>query len=102
MSLHPTRRVLAVSGASALGATALLTFVSPSADAAPVVQTFEFTGTVEEFVVPDGVCQVTVDAAGAEGGPGDGELAGGLGGTATGTPRGDAGRDARGAGRRPG
>ena len=31
-------------------------------------QTFDFTGTEQTFVVPDGVTQVTVDAWGAQGG----------------------------------
>ena len=43
-----------------------------SAGAAPVTETFVFTGATQDFVVPANVCQVTVEALGAGGGGGGG------------------------------
>ena len=43
-------------------------FVAPAASAAPVVQTFVATAKLQTFVVPTGICGVTIDAVGASGG----------------------------------
>lgn len=54
------------------------------ASAAPMTETFQFTGAAQSFVVPAGVNQVSVDAFGAQGGnEGFADVAGGLGGRAT-------------------
>jgi hypothetical protein len=55
------------------------------AGAAPVTETFAYTGDAQTFVVPDGVCEVTIDAFGAEGGDAGGQFQAGLGGRATAT-----------------
>ena len=47
-----------------------------TAAAQPTTQTFSFTGGAQSFTVPENVCQITVDAFGAEGGDG-GDGAGG-------------------------
>ncbi len=57
MSSRTTRRSLAAAGVTGLGAAALLTLSGPVADAAPVTESYEFTATVETFVVPPGVCR---------------------------------------------
>jgi len=68
-----------------LGAAAVVTAGSPAA-AAPQSQTFSFTGAQDTFTVPANVCQVTVDAFGAQGGDaGSPPGVGGLGGRATAT-----------------
>lgn len=74
-----------VAGTALVGAGVL--FASEPSGAAPVSETFSFTGAPETFVVPANVCQVTVDAFGAQGGlgadnPGQNP---GLGGRATAT-----------------
>ena len=56
--------------------------------AAPVPQTFNFTGSPQTFTVPAGVVSVTIVATGAQGGLGFGagaRGAGGLGGRTTAT-----------------
>jgi hypothetical protein len=45
-------------------------FVSAPAVAAPTTQQFDFTGAAQQFTVPANVCQITVDAHGAQGGAG--------------------------------
>jgi hypothetical protein len=50
-----------------LGAAAVFAAGSPAA-AAPQSQTFAFTGAPDTFTVPANVCQITVDAFGAQGG----------------------------------
>src|SRR5688572_19273605 len=70
-------------GAAGVGlGIAALAVASPSADAAPVTETFAFTGAAEDFVVPAGVCEVAIEATGASGGEGALGDVGGLGGTA--------------------
>lgn len=49
-------------------ASAALLFSAGPAGAAPVTETFDFTGGSQTFVVPADVCQITVDAFGAAGG----------------------------------
>lgn len=59
--------------------------LSGSSNASTGSQTFNFTGSVQSFTVPTGVTQITVDAAGGQGGPGAlGQSTGGLGGRAQG------------------
>jgi hypothetical protein len=48
----------------------VLTLTGGPASAAPTDEVFEFTGEEQTFVVPEGVCEITVDALGAEGGSG--------------------------------
>ncbi|HYF45630.1 MAG TPA: glycine-rich protein, partial [Acidimicrobiales bacterium] len=48
-----------------------------------MTETFEFTGASEDFVVPADVCEVTIEAFGAQGGPGNAGEEPGLGGSAT-------------------
>ena len=55
MTAPTRRRVLGVAGSTGLAAAGILALVSPPADAAPVTESYEFTGTVEDFVVPAGV-----------------------------------------------
>src|SRR5262245_46565377 len=86
-------RILAATGAATLAGAALVVRATPAADAAPTDQNFDYTGAPEDFVVPDGVCEVTIDAFGAGGGEGDGDAGkgepspapGGLGARATAT-----------------
>jgi len=47
-------------------------------------QTFNHTGAVQQWVVPAGVCQVTIDAYGAQGSANPNGTAGGLGGRSSG------------------
>lgn len=42
-----------------------------TAGAQPTSQTFSFTDAAQSFTVPENVCQIAVDAFGAEGGDGD-------------------------------
>ena len=73
-----SRRLAMAAGFAALDAALSL---SSTAGAAPVTETFAFTGTPQSFTVPADVCTVTVVAVGAQGGgPQEG---GGLGGQAT-------------------
>ena len=67
------RRMAKVVSAIALGATtALVGAVHDSdIDAQTNQQVFGFTGAAQTFTVPPDVCQVTVDAFGAQGGAGD-------------------------------
>src|SRR5690349_2055540 len=51
-------------------AGALFFFVGQPASAEPVTETFDATGEEQTFVVPDDVCQVHIEAFGAEGGAG--------------------------------
>jgi len=60
-----TAPVLAVAGL--FGAVLL----APSASAEPFEEVFELTGEAESFVVPAGVCEVTLDVRGAAGGTGE-------------------------------
>src|SRR5215471_5843648 len=53
-------------GAALLGVVALVG--SGPAGAAPQTQAFSFTGAPQSFVVPANVCQLAVDAFGAQGG----------------------------------
>src|SRR5215217_31886 len=58
-------------GLGALGlAVTTLTFGVGSAAAEPTDESFGSTGEVQTFVVPEGVCEISVDALGAEGGAG--------------------------------
>ena len=70
-------------------AGAVVAIGSSTAGAEQVTQEFEFTGEAQEFVVPAGVCSLTVDAFGAAGGVGTDSVEdaglGGLGGRATAT-----------------
>jgi hypothetical protein len=63
------RRVLARLGGSSAASALILgggwLLTAAPAPAAPTTETFEFTGEAQEFVVPENVCQVTVDAHGA-------------------------------------
>ncbi len=79
------RRFAILSGVVALSAGALFVALGSSADAEPRSQEFDWTGGIQDFTVPANVCQVTVDAFGAEGGVGATTVppAGGLGGRAT-------------------
>lgn len=53
--------------------------------AQPVTETFEFTGQQETFLVPPNVCELTIEAAGAQGGVGSSSTAGGNGGSVAAT-----------------
>jgi hypothetical protein len=55
------------------------------AGAAPVTETFAYTGAAQSFVVPDSVCEVTLDVYGAEGADAGGAIEAGQGGRATAT-----------------
>src|SRR5688572_6047053 len=80
-----TRRMAAATGAAAFAGAALVVLATPAADAVPTDENFDFTGAPEDFVVPEGVCEVTIDAFGAGGGEGDLGAVGGLGARATAT-----------------
>lgn len=69
---------------AAVMAAATFTLTPSSASAAPVASTFVEPGQ-HEYVVPAGICKVTVDAYGAQGGRGLLGVDGGLGGRATAT-----------------
>jgi hypothetical protein len=78
-----TKVILAATAILGIGGAATALTISP-ADAAPVTETFDVPGALD-FTVPEGVCALTVEAFGAEGGVGsDGNIAG-LGGHATAT-----------------
>jgi hypothetical protein len=84
------RRYARISAVVALAsAGAVVVIGSGTAGAVPVTEEFEFTGEAQEFVVPAGVCSLTVDAFGAQGGNGvnaeDDTGVGGEGGRATAT-----------------
>jgi hypothetical protein len=65
---------------------ASLVLVGPgSADAAEFTETFDYTGAAQSFVVPEGVCEVTLDVYGAEGADAGGEIVAGMGGRTTAT-----------------
>jgi hypothetical protein len=51
----------------------------------PIVTTFNFTGSMQDWVVPSGVGQVTIDAWGAQGNSNAQGVVGGLGGKASGS-----------------
>jgi hypothetical protein len=61
-------RIARIGGAAVLCAG--LFAVAPSADASPMTESFDYTGAAATFAVPAGICQVTVEAWGAEGGEG--------------------------------
>lgn len=65
-----------------LGTTtaAALVTAPTAAHAQAATRTFEYTGAPESFTVPDGVCELTVDAYGAAGGDALYGASGGLGG----------------------
>lgn len=63
------RRVLAI-GSGALLAGGFVAMGTGPATAAPVEESFTFTGASETFTVPDDVCVLNVDAFGAQGGAG--------------------------------
>jgi hypothetical protein len=65
------RRVLAIIGATGLATAALVAATSGGAGAQPVEQTIAYTGSAEDYIVPAGVCSITVTAIGAAGGNGD-------------------------------
>lgn len=50
-----------------------------------VTQPFNYTGAVQNFIVPPGVTSITIQAFGAQGGSGQGSVAGGNGGSVTAT-----------------
>ena len=63
------RSFVRVGAAVALAsAGAVFAIGTGTAGAEPVSEEFELTGEAQEFVVPTGVCSLTVDAFGAEGG----------------------------------
>jgi hypothetical protein len=67
------RRYAHVVPAVVLASTGAVTLIGAgTAGAEPVSVEFEFTGASEDFVVPAGVCSLTVDAYGAQGGGGAG------------------------------
>ena len=83
MRVHRTAGVMAVALLAAAGFA-----VSAGGQTGEVSQPFEFSGEPEDFVVPAGICSVTVDAFGAAGGDYLGReipTVGGLGGRATAT-----------------
>src|SRR5262249_11241168 len=88
-------RTTFLSGASACLVVGAFVAVTGAgiAGAQPTSETFSFTGSSEDFTVPQNVCEITVDAFGAEAGDGDVDNTvrghGGLGGRAT-SPRGGA------------
>src|SRR5260370_38544924 len=61
--------LVAVAGAIALGGSWLVA-ASPPAGAAPQSTSFAFSGGSVPFTVPPGVCSITFDAFGAQGGDG--------------------------------
>ena len=87
MRMRPFVRVGAAVALASAGA--VVAIGSGTASAAPVTDEFEFTGAPESFVVPEGVCSLTIDTSGAQGGnwvaPGGPSNPGGLGGRATAT-----------------
>jgi len=84
VELIKKRRVLARVGGSGAAAAVMVgggwLLTAAPATAAPQTQQFDFTGAAQEFVVPANVCQVTIDAFGAEGGDGESNDPGGFGG----------------------
>ncbi len=83
------RRISYVLSVVALASAGVVATTVGSAGAEPVTTELEYTGATEDFVVPAGVCSLTVDVFGAQGGTGaSGESDvdnGGLGGRATAT-----------------
>lgn len=82
------RQLACLAGALVLaGGLAVVGSAAP-ATAEPITQDFGFTNGAQSYTVPPGVCQVTIDAFGAQGGagrlPAD-KNSGGLGGRATAT-----------------
>lgn len=55
------------------------------AQTSPMTATFNYTGGSQDFIVPNGVCEVSIDAYGAEGGQFGGAIVAGLGGRAIAT-----------------
>src|SRR5262249_39435670 len=84
-------RTTFLSGASACLVAGAFVAVTGAgiAGAQPTSETFSFTGSPGDFTVPPEVCEITVDAFGAEAGDGDVDNTvrghGGLGGRATGS-----------------
>ncbi len=54
-------------------------------DLTPISDTFEFTGSTQMFIVPEGITDITIDAYGAQGNSNVQGIVGGLGGYATGS-----------------
>ena len=83
-----SRSLVAASALLVVGACVGLTDVG-TAVAEPTTRTFSFTGEMQSFPVPENVCEITVDAFGAQGGDGDIDSqvfgTGALGGRATAT-----------------
>ena len=68
---HVRRKVAVGAVALLLGATAVVMAGPDTAGAGgagDVTETFTFTGGVQQFVVPAGVTEVTIEAFGAQGG----------------------------------
>ena len=59
-----------LAGAAALGLAGVSSIGSLAGAAAPSAVVYNFTGAPQQYVVPDGVCSVTVEALGAQGGGG--------------------------------
>jgi len=66
-SQHQRRRLVGLF-AVALSLSTPITWLAGAGTAAAAPVTFSFTGVEQDFQVPAGVCQVTIDALGAEGG----------------------------------
>ena len=62
------RKLLAGVVGSVLASAGVLVAVAPPAGAAPVTVTFDYTGTVQNWVVPPEVHDVAVEVRGAHGG----------------------------------
>ncbi|HYU60829.1 MAG TPA: glycine-rich protein [Solirubrobacterales bacterium] len=69
----------------AAGLTAAVVSLGLPSSAAAVTETFGFTGAEQTFVVPAGVSEIEVEAAGADGAPGNAGVPGGDGALVTGT-----------------
>ena len=63
-------RGLAAAALAAAGVVALAPGAPAQEGDVTVTETFESTGAPEDFVVPDNVCEVTIDGFGAQGGQG--------------------------------
>ncbi|MCU0310078.1 MAG: glycine-rich protein [Acidimicrobiales bacterium] len=79
------KKIWSTGAALTLGVSGLVLAAPGVAGAEPVSVDFAFTGVAEEWVVPDGICSVTVVAEGAQGGgPAESSaVTGGLGGRTT-------------------
>src|SRR3954465_15800014 len=77
-------RVLAAGALVAPCAVALPVFTEVGSAATPITQVFSFTGGVQTYTVPPGVCHIDIVVEGAQGGAGGSTVApaqGGEGGT---------------------